>query len=243
MKILVIPDIHHKIEVAQRIIDARKDEVDLILHLGDYHDNFGDTPEHARKTGEWMQQRLDAGDVLLLGNHDLPYLYPHPFHKCSGYTDSKFIEFHKIWKPANTVRINFWVYEDDVLYSHAGFGESWYQALQPQQSGSQEQFYEALCKGHWTHKALTSADPHRGGNSIFPGFIWRDWGWGGIQRDWPRNVKQIVGHSPSHSPRKYGSKVWCLDTHLQHYAIVTDGRPKVYKVPKDFFQGARWTRT
>lgn len=241
MKILVIPDIHHKIQTAQRIIDKHENEVDLILHLGDYHDNFNDTPEHARATAQWMKNRLDAGDVLLLGNHDLPYLYPHAAHACSGFTPAKYDAVFQIWEPTDTARINFWVVEDDVLYSHAGFGQYWYDSLQPFHPTTQDQLYQKV-RTRGTHMSLTACDPTREGNSIFPGFLWRDWRWGQIQKDWPKAIKQIVGHTPGYAPRRHDS-VLCLDTHLHHYAIVTDGKAKTYDTPKSFFEGNKWTKT
>lgn len=71
MKTLILPDIHHRYKIAQSIIDSVK--ADKIVHLGDHQDNFGDTVGQAVNTARWTRERLEAGDTILLGNHDLPY--------------------------------------------------------------------------------------------------------------------------------------------------------------------------
>lgn len=88
MKYLIIPDVHNQVEWAETLIAKFPDR--KVVFLGDYFDSFGDTPEAARRTAEWLRHSLEKGRVHLMGNHDLPYRWQNTWHpKCPGWTREK----------------------------------------------------------------------------------------------------------------------------------------------------------
>ena len=74
MKTLIIPDIHTKWEKAQKAIE--KYPADEVICLGDYFDDFDDTPEMAMDTATWLKDFISRKNtVALVGNHEFNYLY------------------------------------------------------------------------------------------------------------------------------------------------------------------------
>jgi hypothetical protein len=64
---LIIPDIHHKVGMVERI-RANHPGMPAIF-LGDYFDDFYDTPAHMEVTCRWLKQAIGRGqDTFLLGN-------------------------------------------------------------------------------------------------------------------------------------------------------------------------------
>ena len=125
MKHLIIPDIHHRIDVADWIFN--RVEFDRAILLGDYFDDFGDTPEIAVKTAVWLREHIDNKDfTFLVGNHDLPYMYPHNRGLyCSG--------FEKLKSAAILQELNIFDFRektklfhrvDNVVFSHAGISRT-----------------------------------------------------------------------------------------------------------------------
>lgn len=83
--LLVLPDIHNRVESAERLI-AKFPERQVVC-LGDYFDDYHDTVEDARLTAEWLRYSLGRGRIHLMGNHDLPYRWNS--QHCPGYTLEK----------------------------------------------------------------------------------------------------------------------------------------------------------
>jgi hypothetical protein len=65
---LIIPDIHQKIGLVDRIRGERPGIP--AIFLGDYSDDFHDTPAHMEVTCRWLKQAIGREqDMFLLGNH------------------------------------------------------------------------------------------------------------------------------------------------------------------------------
>jgi hypothetical protein len=94
---LVIPDIHHKTQVIDKI-RAAHDGIPAIF-LGDYFDDFGDTVADMRATCHWLRTALEnTDDVFLLGNHCFAYLSYElgvRWGFCTGWTAAKQQVFHE----------------------------------------------------------------------------------------------------------------------------------------------------
>lgn len=222
MRTLIIPDVHHRIKIAQSIIDSEK--ADKVVHLGDHQDNFHDTPDHAIATAHWTLSRLEAGDTILLGNHDLQYAFPHPMHGCSGWTRDKAQFVTPMLHPIRS-KFRLWDQVDGWTLSHAGFSSASLPWI-----NRQDELLDLLMSGD-THWVIGGSGKIRGGIHKHPGVLWQDW----THEFKPvPNLKQIVGHTALPFPKQLGDN-WCIDTHLQHYGIIEDGKFTVHEAPKSEF--------
>ena len=99
MKTLIVPDIHNKIIEAESIIDHERP--DNIVFLGDYFDDFNDSPIIAQQVAEWLKQSLKKPNrIHLIGNHDICYM-TNGDQKCSGWDGAKQMFINKVgvnWK-------------------------------------------------------------------------------------------------------------------------------------------------
>ena len=92
MRTLIIPDVHQKLVKLERILE--NNTFDQLISLGDWFDDFYDTPAQAKKTAERiieLYSKYGENFIWLLGNHDIPYLFPgtYDYYACSGNTRDK----------------------------------------------------------------------------------------------------------------------------------------------------------
>lgn len=68
MRTLIIPDLHHHMENAERWFATQGFE--RAIFLGDFFDDFGDGLEDAKHTALWLRNRIESApaDVFLLGD-------------------------------------------------------------------------------------------------------------------------------------------------------------------------------
>lgn len=232
MRTLILPDIHHRVHIARAIIDLEK--ADQIVHLGDHQDNFGDSPANAVVTAAWTKERLEAGDIVLLGNHDLPYWFYHEKHNWGcGWTPEKHRVIQAIIPDELRRKFRLWAEVDGWILSHAGF-TSMYADLIP----SQDIFLEETLWQGKTHPLIYHVGSRRGGMGPGGGILWLDWDDFKMNED-ASNVawKQIVGHTPHKYPqdkkRLDGNTDWNLDTNLKHYGILEDGKLTIKESPSN----------
>lgn len=225
MKTLVLPDIHHKVVRAQRIIDL--EAADRVVHLGDHQDNYNDSPDDARQTALWTRERLAAGDEIIIGNHDLPYYYHTDYSnwRC-GWGPLKHRAVRETLSQGSIRMMRLWVWVDGWLCSHAGITSSYLQGL-PCGTWSctpayQEHFLDLLAAG-LPVPLVHDVGRRRGGDLAHGGLLWEDF------RDLhgTPGLKQLVGHTQAPDVRERywpdrGAEV-CIDTGLRHYAIIKDG--------------------
>jgi predicted MPP superfamily phosphohydrolase len=129
---LIIPDIHHKTRVVNNIRAAHPGTP--AIFLGDYFDDFDDTPENMSTTCEWLKTALkDPADVFLLGNHCFAYLSYEMGVRwgfCSGWTVAKQQVFHEYFPGDALLRHCQWAMRaQDWLISHAGLSNDLYRAF------------------------------------------------------------------------------------------------------------------
>lgn len=235
---LIVPDIHHKTQRADRILAAEPD-ADAVYFLGDYQDDFDDTPADAEATAKWMRVQIEAGHNLLWGNHDLPYAFLPDRHPCPGYTPEKASAVARILTPDHWRRLRLWhiipASPRPWVLSHAGLDRAWFPAEVTDPvaylTALEQEALDNLYKRGRSHPLLYFCSASRGGRDPFPGVVWMDWG------DFRpvAGINQIVGHTPLRNPDEYSdenSTNWCIDTHLAYYAMIgEDGELSLRRAP------------
>ena len=195
---LVIPDIHNAFARADAFIQRLAGRFDRIVFLGDYFDDFGDTPDIVLGVAKWLQHSIEQPNrIHLVGNHDLAYLRPGPFTWCSGFEPDKLRAIAPVLNRLPRDQFHAAVEIDGWLLSHAGFlpcyvsGHSavsvavWADCLLRQ-----------LFAGGWP--SLFAAGAARGGRAPVGGITWCDW-----EREFlpTEGIHQIVGHTPARTVR------------------------------------------
>lgn len=235
MSTLIIPDLHHHTENADRWLNSVP--FDRVVFLGDYFDYFedDDSVAEARATASWLVRQMEQPNrVFLLGNHDAAYMFPEcPALHCPGFTKAKARRIHKILRPKHWKRFQIATVEDGWLISHAGFHPSLIAGLT----------LDAILKK--CARALRSAargtvDPilraglDREGSEPVGGPLWMDW-----ESLVPiPGINQIVGHTPGSDVREKvttDSKNYCLDVkNGSAAAILLNGEIQLMKRPSAF---------
>jgi hypothetical protein len=206
MRTLVIPDIHNKIGVAESII--QQEPHNLLLLLGDFFDDYGDSPSDALNTAKWLKDKLYAPNTkVLFGNHDFGYMYPrNQYASCSGYTKEKNEAIRSVLTQDDFSRLAYYHadHQANILFTHAGlcnwFVKRWakdYSATEPtllqaictyldQQTSEVPQLYEM-----GSQHLLMGAGYDRGGWNEVGGIIWAD-----FRNHHPiPGIRQVFGHT------------------------------------------------
>lgn len=229
MRTLVIPDVHQQVDRLIAIYSHYHKTVDHTILLGDYFDSFTHRLEDVYAMCQWLNAAANNPAItLLLGNHDLHYLYPG--FRCSGYKmETKDAIARRLSDEARAaIKIHAWI-GNDILCSHAGLTAAWLRqlpkpmTLQTWLSRIEASFVrrEYLWSDYnLTRKMVTSVGPHRGGYPTdIGGLLWCDWH---HEFEPIPHIRQIVGHTMSPTPGVKGTN-WNIDTGLQHVIVVTDG--------------------
>jgi calcineurin-like phosphoesterase family protein len=222
---LIIPDIHQDHLKAEEII--AKVPHDSVVFLGDYFDQFHDTPSHAAATAQWLEKRIaeHPEDVFLIGNHDVQYLWG--ICRCSGYSFLKDQAIISAVKSVKSLRkhLKLYTFVDGWLVSHAGLTNHYVkgsddpiQYLKQVADICMEKLEKHFPESHF----LLEAGTDRGGWLPYGGITWCDW-----RKFEPiPGIKQLVGHTKSYLPRVNGDN-HCIDTQLKHYAVIENGNLRV----------------
>lgn len=195
---LVIPDIHNNFAQAEawiRYFDTRFPErVSQVVFLGDYFDDFGDTPEIALGVAEWLKHSIQQPNrVHLIGNHDLAYLAPAAFTRCSGFETRKLEVITPILDEMPRTAFRAALEVDGWLLSHAGFHPT---HVAGHCAAELVELADSALRQLWTgdQPALFAAGYARGGSAPVGGITWLDW-----SKEFRPTIglHQIVGHTPA----------------------------------------------
>jgi hypothetical protein len=117
---LIIPDLHHNWRQAEKIISSV--DADRVIFLGDFFDDFDDTPEMVKDTCNWLAASVEKPNrIMLRGNHDVHYEFPFCTLKCSGYEDWKSYIISDCIPKSVWNKLKWYYFLDDKwLLSHAG---------------------------------------------------------------------------------------------------------------------------
>jgi hypothetical protein len=222
--VLIIPDIHHKVERVERI-RAKHPHVPAIF-LGDYFDDFFDTTADMEKTCQWLQCAIgNEADTFLLGNHCFAYITFEMgvrWGLCSGWDPAKQQVFHEYFPGNSLLNAGAWTAQrQGWLISHAGITKKLFQSFSKrnvvQEIVDWVDTADLALRAGVMHPAFL-AGAERGGGAKFGGILWADWN----AFEVIRGIPQIVGHTPADEVRYKGTSV-CLDTHLRHYGMLENG--------------------
>ena len=206
---LVIPDIHNNFKEAEawiRYLEKRHPRgVSQIVFIGDYFDDFGDTPEIAIGVAKWLQHSIQQPNrVHLVGNHDLAYLAPSAFTRCSGFEPRKLEAVAPFLETMQRSAFRAAIEADGWLLSHAGFHPSHVAGRTASELVvAADEALRQLWDG--AQPALFAAGYARGGPAPVGGITWLDW-----SKEFRPTIglHQIVGHSPADTFRLS----WISDT-------------------------------
>lgn len=234
-KILVIGDVHQNHKTAEAYL---KDWESTVVFLGDYFDQFYDTPEDAVATAEWLKESLCHPDrIHLMGNHDFHYRLPlETGIFCSGYTPEKHQAISKVLTLEDWNHVEYFHADNNCWFSHAGISYKWFshpvlgvtqevieRTIAQAKQDVQGQLYNSSAV--W---ALNAADHWRGGRFDKGGLLWCDW----RNLDFFQDITQVVGHTPRNQvkchSRKGGTNI-NIDTHLLE-CIILDTETKQFEV-------------
>ena len=241
MRILILSDIHDKIDIARRIIDSVPH--DRRIFQGDFFDDFPTGPIAAKKTAIFVREMLRDSDTdVLLGNHDLSYGWSDACreHRCSGFTRAKHAAINAIipWDDWCKFKLHLWIPgpRRPWLLTHAGFDNHFVKDgcdLIDTVDGRCDFALRSLhspipCERGRGHTIL-GVGQDRSGRQYRGGILWCDWD----SLSLPPGADQLVGHTPARNPRveEYPDAIGvCIDTHMRHYAVLEDGRLSVDEV-------------
>lgn len=197
MKLLVIGDIHTHYEKVERIITKYK-KTHKFIFMGDYFDQFGDTPEINVSTANWVKNIMNEHPdwVFLYGNHDMIY-HPHFSCMCSGYSHAKKAEINKEFSIEDWDKLKYFHFENGYWFSHAGLTKYWFQ--HPMHESINQENVQSIVddavkklKSGDEKNAIWAAGFSRGGNNVVGSLTWLDW----KDMELIPNMKQVVGHTP-----------------------------------------------
>lgn len=233
MKCLIVGDIHQKIDLVEKHIANWTDQ---IIFLGDYFDDFRDTPEQAKEMALWLKVSLKHKNrIHLMGNHD--YYYRVPMGEsgiCSGFTVEKYEAINSILDFSDWDLIKYFHHEkhESLTYwfSHAGISTHWFR--HPVLGVSTEivlkkvkEAEEAIKgKNYYSNQALpiNAVDWYRGGKFPRGGLLWNHW----KTAELFEGVVQVIGHTTVPKIKiktRQESKTFNIDTHLMETLIIDNG--------------------
>lgn len=230
MKILIVPDVHGR-DFWRIPCLVHHDEFDKIIFLGDYLDHYPgeSTKQHDIDTLRhiilFKKTYLDKV-ILLIGNHDCPYIWPDTYGKALGnywcrHDDTNHNEIHDIFIENLDLFQIAWdcPYKDTkVLFTHAGVNQGFKDicGLDAEQINT---FFLKEKSGNVPNVVgLTSCSFYRGGYAQWGSPVWAD-----IREHFNEpitDVYQIFGHTYAEDVIQYsnfimtdiGKTCWTFDT-------------------------------
>ena len=172
MKYLILPDIHNRWEIAEKIIKSVKP--DKTIFLGDYFDDFGDNPHIIADVADWFHHSVNQKDrIHLCGNHDLHYWFKdNKDMPCSGYEQFKSITINDFVTKQDWEKLKFfYILDNKWLLSHAGVHPSWVESAKFRKNPIVESSLEII-KGKLAYESTKARE-----NSTqveYTGLLYRD---------------------------------------------------------------------
>jgi predicted phosphodiesterase len=220
MKTLIIPDVHGRV-FWKEAIEKHKDKVNKIIFLGDYLDPYpweGITRKEAiRNFQEIINFKIENKDkvILLLGNHDFPYIDKHKFYSRCRYDSSNSYHIEEIFnshKSLFQLAYEETIGEKHILFTHAGLQKGWYE--------NHKKLIGELTVDGLNHLqdissgivALCEATRIRGGWERYASIVWND------VTETPKSINdelpwnyQVFGHSQQEEHPIITDEFACLD--------------------------------
>ena len=221
-KIGVIGDLHGK-DLWIDIIRSMPD-VNRWVFLGDYVDSFTFTGEqiilNLKRIIE-LKKADPTGVILLLGNHDIQYLF-YPKYRCTGFR-AEMAEALRIIFTENADLFQLAHSEGNHLFTHAGVSEAWHNKNAGVNflKGSVSDIADHINMGLYLSSIREpimqigdSRNKYPSGNDIPGGPLWADLS--ETMNGLPTGIHQVVGHTKTDNIRfvmkNQGSSISYCDT-------------------------------
>lgn len=199
MHLLAVGDLHGN--DCWKEIDVN--DYDRIIFIGDYVDDASRSGQQIManlRSLITLKAKFPEKVVLLLGNHDIQYLY-YPRYRCSGFNGRLQPELSKLFRRYTGWWLFAWQYKR-FLFSHAGLSNAYFswlcEQLQNRYSGEKVaglanclnrlQFFSA-------GELLFTVAPVRGGTDPHGGPLWADLS--ETMNDPLEGYRQVAGHTPT----------------------------------------------
>lgn len=219
-KVVVVPDVHGRTfweNVKQKTADA-----DEIIFLGDYVDPYA-YEEDVDQTTKGLLNNFSniisfakycpCKCILLLGNHDLHYLF-NSVEECSRFDDRIKSEFKRLYSE-NKGLFKFAYSLENVLFTHAGVSNEWLKSNGLEFDGTAKGLADLINEigedENNVGKILCQCGPYRWGWDRQSGPMWCD-----INEHsdltHPESIKQIISHTQVEAPTFCSDKsCLCVD--------------------------------
>lgn len=233
-KSLIIPDIHNKVDVVDKLLLITN--WDKVFFLGDYFDDFGDNKHIAAKTANWLKENLKNEKFhFIFGNHDIGYRFPGLWWtSCSGFSNDKSEIINAILTVEDWNKLKLFYFEQGFYLSHAGMNKDIFKdnAGKILIENVTEKCEQALASPDMNE--VIGAGQARGGFQKIGGITWLDFR---VEFQEIEGICQIVGHTRHKEPSAIigaNSKNYCLDTNMNHYGILENGELKTKRIDWTF---------
>lgn len=196
MKLIAIGDLHGK--------DCWKqigfNQYDKVVFMGDYTDSFTATNDEVfinLSALIQLKKSEPAKFVLLLGNHDIQYMY-FPDFPCTGFRPHAQVGLTDLFR-RNTDCFDVAYQYRKYLFTHAGVSKSWhhkYEAMMRSYISNHLSMGKALNALYHSknYAVLFDAGKIRGGPFEHSGIVWADAK--ETQKDHLDGIHQVAGHTP-----------------------------------------------
>lgn len=220
-------------------------QFEKIIFIGDYVDSF------RKKNFEILQnlkeiiyfkKALQDRVVLLLGNHDVQYMFPN--NECSGFRPEMKFDLSEIFNE-NLGLFKYAHQEKNYLWSHAGITSGWFNYAIKTIQNPKHRFYLIISEffekdrtiadivnllGEIQSKTMHTVDVYSGGIDAWASPLWVR---PQILNNWSlEGYNQIVGHTPQEKivivtgddeGNKFeGYKIWYIDCLGKNKVLITD---------------------
>lgn len=209
MRIISIGDVHGRPFWKQ----IKPDNYDKIIFVGDYVDSY---VYNGLEIVENLQEIINLKEKfpekleLLLGNHDIQYMFDNPLFSCSGYKPEVADQLKELFY-SNRQMFNAAYQIDNYLWTHAGVSKGWLLYNEKPIGEIVKKFDTKNLAETFNHmlwlkenEILHQVGDCRGGVHQWGGITWAD------RRETRNNylpgIHQIVGHTPLDQITLYGDE-------------------------------------
>ena len=238
---LIVPDVHLRVSRVKKILEEWGSR-GRVVFLGDFFDDFGDSPEKNAEMAEFLKEEILARPdcVVLMGNHDLHYHPRCPRElRCSGFSEEKMKAINKVLDLGDFAKMRWAVAEGGFLFTHAGLHPRLLPPFADVKAGNIAEWINSSCDNSLSTgdstEPLLRAGYMRYGPQPVGGVIWMDF------REYEHipGLQQVFGHTPlrRHAVTRQGDEIsLCLDTNLECVGVIHQalGEPSVIPVSDEF---------
>lgn len=237
MNIITIPDLHGKNNWKHFNIE----DYDKVVFLGDYVDSKEEVSDkkEIENLEEIIEFKLKHPDkvVLLLGNHDIHYLY-YPLYRASSFNERIQNVLTALFKSHKDL-FAYAFQMGNHLWTHAGVSNAWFRShisvfekLTKKDTRSEIASILNEMELHYLD-ALASSSPTRGGSAPYGGILWADKS--ETVKDYLPLMHQYVGHSRVPAIERIGDEMSsiyyldCLNSQERFFIQTIEGADLVLK--------------